>query len=273
VASPKPGLIFLPLNSGDSVLVDSHCHLDRLDLSPFGGDFGQLMAETASQGIVHQLCVSIDMENYPALYDLVEPYDQVSVSVGVHPNETGGHDPAVEELIELARRPRVVALGETGLDYYRSEGDHHSQQARFRRHIAAARAVDKPLIIHTREARADTLRILREEGADQVGGVLHCFTEDWQTAKAAMDLGFYVSFSGIVTFRNATQVQEAAIKMPEDRLLIETDSPYLAPVPMRGKPNYPYYVRHVAACVAKLRNMDFERLAEITTRNYHALFG
>ncbi|MGI9211411.1 MAG: TatD family hydrolase [Methylococcaceae bacterium] len=255
------------------MLVDSHCHLDRLDLSPFEGDFSKLMAEIANQGIVHQLCVSINMEAYSGMCELVADYAQVSVSVGVHPNETTGHEPTVEELIALASPAKVVAVGETGLDYYRSAGDNTAQQERFRRHIAAARAVNKPLIIHTREARTDTLRILKEEGADQVGGVLHCFTEDWDTAQAAMDLGFYVSFSGIVTFKNATSVQETARKMPEDRLLIETDSPYLAPAPMRGKPNYPYYVRHVAHCVASLRDMDFDRLAETTTRNYQRLFG
>jgi TatD DNase family protein len=259
--------------ASDFVLVDSHCHLDRLDLTPFNGDFAQLMAETARQGIVHQLCVSINLESYRAMYEQVAPYAQVSVSVGVHPNETEGSEPTVEQLITLAGEPGVVAIGETGLDYYRSEGDNRQQQARFRNHIAAARAVGKPLIIHTREARADTLRILREEGANQVGGVLHCFTEDWETAKAAMDMGFYVSFSGIVTFKNATTVQDAASKMPEDRLLIETDSPYLAPVPLRGKPNYPFYVHHVARYIATLRHMEFDRLAEITTRNYQTLFG
>lgn len=255
------------------MLVDSHCHLDKLDLAPFGGDFSRFMAEVGTQGIEHQLCVSINMEAYPDMLRLVEHYDQVSVSVGVHPNETEGRDPDVEELVERARHSKVVAIGETGLDYYKSEGDNTWQQDRFRRHITAARIARKPLIIHTREARSDTLRILREEGADQVGGVLHCFTEDWETAKAAMDLNFHVSFSGIVTFKNAVSIQEAARKMPEDRLLIETDSPYLAPTPLRGKPNYPFYVRHVAECVARLRGTDVERIAETTTTNYYALFG
>ncbi len=255
------------------MLVDSHCHLDRLDLSPFDGDFSRCMAEIEAQGIEHQLCVSINLESYPAMYRLVEDYRQVSVSVGVHPNETEGRDPEVEELVTLAGQPKVVAIGETGLDYFKSDGNNGWQQARFRRHIAAAIAVKKPLIIHTREARADTLRILREEGADRVGGVLHCFTEDWETARAAMDLNFYVSFSGIVTFKNAVDIQEAARRMPEDRLLIETDSPYLAPTPFRGKPNYPFHVRHVAACISRIRALDHERLAEISTANYYRLFG
>ena len=255
------------------MLVDSHCHLDRLDLAPFGGDFSRYMDEVRAQGIEHQLCVSINMEAYPAMYKLVETFDQVSVSVGVHPNETKGREPDADELISLAHQSKVVAIGETGLDYYKIEGPKHEQQERFRRHIAAARAVSKPLIIHTREASADTLNILREEGADQVGGVFHCFTENWDTAKAAMDLNFHVSFSGIVTFKNAVSLQESARKLPADRLLIETDSPYLAPTPFRGKPNYPFYVRHVADFVADLRGLEIERLAELTTANYYALFG
>lgn len=254
------------------MFVDSHCHLDRLELTPYAHDFSNFMAATTERRIEHMLAVSIDMESYPAMRALVEGYDNISVSVGVHPNEHEGREPEVEELVELAKDPKVVAIGETGLDYFRSEGDLTWQKDRFRRHIQAAKIIGKPLIIHTREARRDTLEILAEEGAADVGGVLHCFTEDWETARRALELNFYISFSGIVTFRNAHSLQEVAKKVPEDRILIETDSPYLAPIPHRGKPNYPYYVRDVADCVAKLREVSLETIAEVTTRNYYSLF-
>ncbi len=255
------------------MLIDSHCHLDRLDLAPYGGDFNRLVAETQDLGISHMLCVSISMEKWPAMMERMDSYDCISASVGVHPNEQDCHEPTVSELAELATHPKIVAIGETGLDYFRSEGDLAWQHERFRTHIRAARTTGKPLIIHTREARADTLRILREEGAEQVGGVLHCFTEDWETAKAALDLNFYISFSGIVTFRNAEQIQTVARKVPADRYLVETDSPYLAPIPHRGKPNYPKYVRQVAQFVAELRETTLEKIAEQTTHNYRQLFG
>jgi TatD DNase family protein len=254
------------------MLVDSHCHVDRVDLEPFSQDFSRFMAETESQGVAHLLCVSIDLESYPAMYRLVAEYANISVSVGVHPNERDGREPTRSELIELAGDPKVVAIGETGLDYFRSEGDAEWQRERFRRHIDAAKSVAKPLIIHMREAREDTLRILDEEGAGEVGGVLHCFTEDWETAKQALDLNFHISFSGIVTFRTAQAIQEAAKKIPEDRLLIETDSPYLAPVPLRGKPNYPFYVRYVAQSIAELRGISFDRVAELSAANFYSLF-
>ena len=254
--------------------VDSHCHLDRVNLTPYDGDFGRLMAATGAAGVTHMLCVSIDLPRYPAMRALVDPYPKVAVSVGVHPNEgtESGPEPTVEALAALAADPRNVAIGETGLDYFRSEGDLEWQRARFRTHIAAARACAKPLIIHTREARDDTIRILREEGADAVGGVLHCFTEDWGMAKQGLDLGFYVSFSGIVTFKTAAALREVARQVPLDRLLIETDSPYLAPIPHRGKPNEPRYVSHVAACIADLRGLPVEDLAQVTSDNYFRLF-
>ena len=255
------------------MFVDSHCHLDRLDLSPYGGDFARFVRETEAQEIAHMLCVSISLEAYPAMLNLVDDYANISVSVGVHPNERDCHEPTAEELAELAANPKVVALGETGLDYFRSAGDLGWQQERFRTHIRAARVTGKPLIIHTRDAREDTLRILEEEGAAEVGGVFHCFTEDWETARRALDLNFYISFSGIVTFRSAAQIQDVARKVPEDRFLIETDSPYLAPIPHRGKPNYPQYVRHVAQFLADLRGLSLEKTAELSMRNYHALFG
>lgn len=254
------------------MLVDSHCHLDRLDLTPFEGDFSRFMHSAREAGVAHMLCVSIDLEAYPAMLALVEGYPEISVSVGVHPNEADGHEPSLQELVALATHPRNVAIGETGLDYFRSEGDLEWQRARFRTHIAAAKASGKPLIIHTREAREDTLRIMREEDAAAAGGVMHCFTEDWDTARQAMELGFYISFSGIVTFKTARDLQEVARRVPSDRLLIETDSPYLAPAPHRGSPNTPIFVHHVAEFVAGLRGTSAQAIAELTRENFYALF-
>lgn len=253
------------------MLVDSHCHLDRLDLSPYENDFSHFMEKAEAQ-LEHMLCIAIDLEAYPNMCRLVENYASISVTVGVHPNEQGSEEPSVDKLTALGEDPAVLAIGETGLDYFRSEGDLTWQQDRFRTHIRAAKRVGKPLVVHTREAKTDTLEILQEEGADAVGGVLHCFTEDWDMASKALDMGFYVSFSGIVTFNNAKTVQEVAKKMPLDRLLIETDSPYLAPVPFRGKPNYPLYVRHVAERVADLRGIGLSKIIDATTGNFYDLF-
>lgn len=255
------------------MLIDSHCHLDRLDLKPYQNDFSRLIKDTLAEGVSHLLCVSITLEKYIGMRALVDAHPEISVSVGVHPTEEHCEDPDADRLVRLADDARVVAIGETGLDYFRCDSSHQDrQQARFRTHIQAAIAVNKPLIIHTREAREDTLRILREEGAERVGGVLHCFTEDWETAKAALEIGFYVSLSGILTFKNAAQIQDVARKMPRDRLLIETDSPYLAPVPLRGKPNYPAYVRHVAEFLAELRGESFDEVAHYTAQNFRTLF-
>jgi len=254
------------------MLVDSHCHLDRLDLAPFGGSIDGVLAAAREQDIGHFLCVAINLEDYPAMLAIAESHEQVTASVGLHPNEQGGHDPGVGELIERARHPKVVAIGETGLDYFRSEGDLDWQRDRFRRHIAAARQAGKPLIIHSRDAKEDTLAILAEEGGSEVGGVMHCFTGDWDMAQRAMDMNFYISFSGIVTFRSAQELQEIARNMPADRMLVETDSPYLAPVPHRGKPNHPAYVRHVAEFIAMLRGESYEAVAAVTTQNFKTLF-
>ncbi|MGR8951443.1 MAG: TatD family hydrolase [Gammaproteobacteria bacterium] len=254
------------------MLIDSHCHLDRLDLEPYKNDFSCFLKDAAQQNIEHLLCISIDMEAYPEMLALVADYPQISVTVGVHPNAHDGFEPTVEQLIALAQNPKVIGIGETGLDYFRSSGDLGWQHERFRNHIRAARALNKPLIIHTRDAREDTLRILREEGADQTGGIIHCFTEDWDFARQAIDLNFYISFSGIVTFNSAQAIKEVARKVPADRFLIETDSPYLAPVPFRGKPNYPTYVRYVAEQIAELRHTSFEAVAEASTRNFYTLF-
>jgi len=231
------------------------------------------MEEAKAQQIQHMLCVSIDLESYPAMCRLVDGYENISVSVGVHPNEQGLNEPDVDELVSLARNGKVIAIGETGLDYYRSSGSLDWQRERFRRHIRAAKIAGKPLIIHTREARDDTIKVLKEEEADQVGGVFHCFTEDWETARRVLDLEFFISFSGIVTFRNAQSIQEVARMIPEDRFLIETDSPYLAPIPFRGKPNYPFYVKHVAHRIAELRGISLERIAELSSGNFYRLFS
>jgi TatD DNase family protein len=254
-------------------LVDSHCHLDRIDLKPFADSFDQFLQATRDSGVEHLLCVSIDLESYPSMLALVEEYPQISISVGVHPNEKERREPEPGELEGLATHPRNVAIGETGLDYYRSDSAQEWQQERFRRHIAAARGCNKPLIIHTRAAKADTLRIMREEGAAEVGGVMHCYTEDWEMARAALDMGFYISFSGIVTFRSAEDLRQVAAKVPQDRLLIETDAPYLAPVPHRGKPNIPSYVGYVAECIAQVRGCSAEEIASITRDNFFRLFG
>ncbi len=253
------------------MLVDSHCHLDmlRLEREPLS----QVLEQARQVGIEHMLCVSVSLERFPAMMQLIEPHRQVSASVGVHPDGTEVEEPDEDRLVALADQPRVVAMGETGLDYYRTEGDTEWQRERFRRHIRAARAANKPLIVHTREARNDTLRLLEEEKAAEVGGVLHCFTEDWEMARAAMELNFRISFSGIVTFKNALQIKEVAQKVPADFMLVETDSPYLAPVPMRGKPNQPAFVRYVAEHVAELRGESLEQLAETTTENFYQLFS
>jgi TatD DNase family protein len=243
-----------------------------LDLEPFGGSLEGVLAAARAEGVSHMLCVAVNLQDYPGMLALVEPHEAVSVSVGVHPNERGGREPDVDELVKLAGHPRVVAIGETGLDYFRSEGNLDWQRDRLRRHIAAARRAHKPLIVHSRDAKEDTLKILREEKAEQAGGVLHCFTGDWDMARQALDLGFYVSFSGIVTFKSATELKEVARRMPADRILVETDSPYLAPVPHRGKPNYPAYVRHVAEHIAQLRGQSLEDIASVTTENFRTLF-
>lgn len=255
------------------MLVDSHCHLNLLDLAEFGGTVQPVVEQARQAGVGHMLCVSVDLESFPEVYALAQEYADVSASVGVHPNLREGAEPTVEALLERASASKVVAIGETGLDYFRSEGDLNWQRERLRTHIAAAKQCGKSLIIHTRQAKQDTLRILREEGAGEVGGVLHCFTEDWEMAKKGLDLGFYISFSGIVTFRNAGELRAVATQVPTDRLLIETDSPYLTPVPYRGKPNRPAYVRYVAECIARLRKMSVAAVEDRTTENFFSLFS
>ncbi|CAK0743585.1 Uncharacterized metal-dependent hydrolase YcfH [Gammaproteobacteria bacterium] len=249
-------------------LVDSHCHLDRLDLTPFGGELAEALVAARNVGVERILCVSINLEHFPQILSIARRFPGVHASVGVHPGEQVSQEPEIDELVALARDPAVVAIGETGLDYHYHQGDPGWQQERFRRHIVAAQTVGKPLIIHSREARADTLRILKEEGAQEVGGVMHCFTEDWSTAHAAVELGFYISFSGIITFRNAVGLREVATRLPLEHLLVETDSPYLAPTPHRGKSNHPAWVYLVAEQIAALRGMEPAALAEATTANF-----
>jgi len=250
-------------------LVDSHCHVD---FDPLGSDLPAVLERARANGVSHLLCVSVTMEKFPAVRALAREHPHIFASVGVHPNERNGQDPSVDELVELACEPKVVAIGETGLDYYRSDGDLAWQHNRFRNHIRAAKAANKPLIVHTRDAAADTIRIMIDEDAKSVGGVMHCFTESWETARAALDLNFYISFSGIVTFRSADSLREVARQVPADRFLIETDAPYLAPVPYRGKTNEPSYVRYVAECLATLRGESLDSIAQQSTQNFFRLF-
>lgn len=257
------------MTMNNSYLVDSHCHIPLIEME--GGAEAVIGAAQAA-GVVHLLCVSVDLESFPEIRQLAQSYACVSASVGVHPNSSPNIEPTEEVLLKLAQDPAVIAIGETGLDYYRSEGDLAWQQQRFRTHIRAAREIGKPLIIHSREARGDVINILAEEGAQAVGGVMHCFVEDFETAKQAMDLNFYISFSGIVTFRNARELQEVAKQVPLDRIMVETDSPYLAPVPYRGKQNQPAYVRHVAEKIAELQDLEVAEVIETTTRNFRKVF-
>jgi TatD DNase family protein len=249
--------------------VDSHCHINFPELA---ANISDVLAQMRQNQIVNALCVSVNLSDFPQVLALAEQYPDVYASVGVHPDYEGVEEPDAEHLVELAQHPRVVAIGETGLDYFRLKGDLEWQRSRFRTHIRAAIQSAKPLIIHTREAAADTLRIMAEEHAAEAGGVMHCFTETWEVAEAALAMGFYISFSGIVTFKNAGQLKEVAQLVPLDRILIETDSPYLAPVPHRGKLNQPAYVKHVAEEIAKLRGISLEEVGLRTTENFMRLF-
>ncbi|HQR54841.1 MAG TPA: TatD family hydrolase [Burkholderiaceae bacterium] len=252
------------------MFVDSHCHLAFPELS---ADLPGVLARMQSAGVEAALSVCTTLPEFPAVLASAQGHDDVYASVGVHPDSTGTPEPTVDALVDLARHAKVVAIGETGLDYYRLPEPLDWQRERFRAHIRAARACRKPLIIHTRSAAADTLRIMREEGAADVGGVMHCFTESDEVARHALDLGFYISFSGIVTFKNARELQATAAGIPLDRLLIETDSPYLAPVPHRGKSNEPAFVPHVAAKLAELRGTQIDAIAAATSENFYRLFN
>lgn len=254
------------------MLIDSHCHLDRLDLAAHGGSLDAALDAARAAGVGHFLCIGVSADNAATVKGLAECYADVDCSVGVHPLDLEpGAAPALDWLLGELAHPKVVAIGETGLDYHYEPESAGLQQASFRLHLEAARITGKPVIVHTREARADTLALLREAALPQAG-VLHCFTEDWEMARAALDIGFYISLSGIVTFRNAEALREVARQVPADRLLVETDSPYLAPVPHRGKPNLPQYVREVAEYLAVLRGVSYETLAEQTSSNFKRLF-
>jgi len=252
------------------MLVDSHCHLDFPDLSV---ELDALLARMRENGVAHAVCIGVTLENWPRVRAIAESHPQLSMTVGVHPDEREAREPSRVELVALARTPKVVAIGETGLDYFRATGDLEWQRERFRTHIRAARDAGKPLVIHTRSASADTLEIMRAEQAQEVGGVMHCFTETQEVAEAALELGFHISFSGIVTFKNAVELKEVARRVPLDRILVETDSPYLAPVPHRGRRNEPAFVRHVAEYLAGLRGMSLEAFSRATTANFERLFG
>ena len=251
------------------MLVDSHCHLDFPELANRMPDVLQRMQDN-DVGVA--VCIGVNLEDFPNVLALAEQHAQLYATVGVHPEYTDVEEPDEARLVALAKHPKVIAIGETGLDYYWQKDQPEWQRQRFRTHIRAARRCNKPLVVHTRDSAADTLRVLKDEGADAVGGVMHCFTENWEIARLALDLGFYLSFSGIVTFKNATIVKDVAQKCPLDRILVETDSPYLAPVPYRGKPNEPAYVRHVAEEIAKLRSISIESVHQATTDNFYTLF-
>ncbi len=254
----------------DLYLVDSHCHLNLLGHGS-SAETQQTILRANREGVQFFLNVCVAIKDFPNILATAKSYPNVAASVGLHPNHQD-EEITTAELVTLANDDKVIAIGETGLDYYRSTGEVEWQRDRFRQHIQAALAVKKPLIVHTRAAKEDTIAILREEQASNVGGVIHCFTEDWPFAKQALDLGFYISFSGIVTFKNAVAIQDAARQVPLNRLLIETDCPYLAPVPMRGKPNEPAYMRHTAEFLAKMHNVSLEDFAKQTTDNFFTLF-
>ncbi|MDP2881321.1 MAG: TatD family hydrolase [Azonexus sp.] len=251
------------------MLIDSHCHLDFPDLANRMPEVLQRMQENQVDLAV---CIGVNLEDFPKVIALAEQHEQLFATVGVHPEYTDVEEPDEDRLLALAAHPKVIAIGETGLDYYWQKDQPEWQRDRFRTHIRAAKRCGKPLVVHTRDSAADTLRVLKEEGADAVGGVMHCFTENWDIARLALGLGFHLSFSGIVTFKNAAIVKEVAQKCPLDRILVETDSPYLAPVPYRGKPNEPAYVRYVAEEIAKLRSISMDEVHQATTDNFFSLF-
>jgi len=251
------------------MLVDSHCHLNFPELAQ---NLDRVLADMSERGVGHALCVGVTLKEFTQMLTVAEAHANIFASVGVHPAYEDEDEPTERDIVSRASLPKVVAIGETGLDYFHVKGDIEWQRERFRIHIRAAIEAGKPLIIHTREAAEDTLRIMQEEGASRIGGVMHCFTESWEVAQQAMDMNFDISFSGILTFKNAASLKEVAKKVPLDRILVETDSPYLAPHPMRGKCNQPGYVRYVAEEIANLRNVDYCEIEQATTSNFFRLF-
>ncbi|MEY3628769.1 MAG: hypothetical protein RLY91_535 [Pseudomonadota bacterium] len=252
------------------MFVDSHCHLDFPELV---AQLPDILNKMQNNRVSHALCVSVNLPDWPGLIDIVEQHTPLWASVGVHPDYEDTVEPDVQFLVEQSRHPKVVAIGETGLDYFRLKGDLTWQRDRFRTHIRAARQAGLPLIIHTRASSEDTITLMREEQAAEAGGVMHCFTESWEVACQAMDMGFYISFSGIVTFKSAKDLQEVAKRMPLDRILIETDAPYLSPVPYRGQLNDPSKVIHVAEMLAQLRGVSLSTIEEASTNNFFNLFN
>ncbi|PTR16361.1 TatD DNase family protein [Nitrosospira sp. Nsp2] len=251
------------------MFIDSHCHLDFPDLS---SNLDEVLGKMRENQVSHALCISVNLEDFPRVRALAEAHPNLFASVGVHPDYENLTEPQAAHLASLADHPKVIAIGETGLDYFRLKGDLEWQRERFRQHIRAARQCGKPLIVHTRAAAEDTLRIMAEEGADKVGGVMHCFTESWDVAQRAIEMNFYISFSGIVTFKNAVALKDVATRIELGKALIETDSPYLAPVPHRGKTNQPAFVRYVAEEIATLRGIAVHEVAEATSTNFFNLF-
>lgn len=254
------------------LLTDSHCHLDRLDLSPYDGDLAAAIAAARERGVARMLCIGIDRNNAPTVIDIARRFDGIYASVGIHPLDLADQVEAVDELVALADDERVIAIGETGLDYYYTQDKKAEQQESFYNHLRASAKTGKPSIVHTRDAREDTLAIIREASDPNVAGVLHCFTESLEMAKAALEMNFYISFSGIITFKNAAELREVVAHVPLERMLVETDSPYLAPVPYRGKKNEPKYVVEVAQCVADIKGISFEQVVEQTAVNFDRLF-
>jgi TatD DNase family protein len=254
------------------MLVDSHCHLDRIDLAPYQGDLGAALAAAAERGITRMLCISVDRASVDNVCAIARQHANVYASVGIHPLDIGDEQQSVDSLCELADRPEVIAIGETGLDYYYSRDNSAAQQQSFRTHLEASKRTRKPVIVHSRDAREDTLALIREAGDPSVGGILHCFTESWEMAEQALDLNYYISFSGIITFKNAADLRAVVARVPLERLLVETDSPYLAPIPFRGKSNEPKYTREVAQCIADIKGLALEEVAARTSANFDRLF-
>ena len=255
------------------MLFDSHCHLDRIDLVDYDNNFDQLMSTIEDDGVSRMLCIGVTLDSFENMYQQIETLPQVFCTVGVHPDYENTTEPDIDTLCDLAQRDKVVAIGETGLDYFHQSGDLQWQRDRFVTHIQAARKCGLPLVIHTRDAREDTIELLQKHDASEVGGVLHCFTESWEMAQAAIELGFYISISGIVTFNQAQNVRDMACEIPLDRLLIETDSPWLSPAPHRGKPNHPGRVALVAEKLAEIRHEPLETIITQSYANANKLFG
>jgi len=255
------------------MLIDSHCHLDRINLDRYNGNLHEAIAATSERGVQQMLCISVSLDNIQTVIDIAQTHSRVVASVGVHPCDVKEGTATAEQLIQWAAQPKVVALGETGLDYHYETESKDLQHESFALHLDVGKKIGLPVVVHTREAKADTLNLIKQHGSLEHAGVLHCFTEDWEMAKAALDLNYYISISGIVTFKNAEQIRNVVRNMPLDRLLVETDSPYLAPIPYRGKPNEPKYVYEVAQFIADLRGMSLPDFAAQTTENFYRLFS